>query len=39
LLGDLELDRALCLLLHDHRAGRHPLAVADVADSQRHQIA
>ena len=39
LLRDLELQRPLCLLLHDHGASRNALAMADVADSQRHEIA
>jgi hypothetical protein len=38
LLRDLELDRPLRLLLHDHGARRNPVTVADIADAQLHQI-
>ena len=34
-----ELDRALGLVLHDHRARCHLVAVADVPDLQPHQVA
>ena len=37
--GDLELDWTLGLVLHDHGAGGHLVAVADVPDLQTDEIA
>jgi len=39
LLGDLKLDRALGLLLHDHRPRRDPSALDDIVDTESNQIA
>jgi hypothetical protein len=39
LLGDLKLDRALGLLLHDHRPRHDPSALDDIVDAESHQIA
>jgi hypothetical protein len=39
LLGDLKLDRALGLLLHDHRPRHDPSALDDIVDPEAHQIA
>ena len=39
LLGDLELDRALSLLLHDNRPRRNPSALHDIVDAKPDQIA
>jgi uncharacterized protein (DUF2336 family) len=38
LIRDLELHRTLSLLLHDDGARCHTLSVADIVDSQLHQI-
>jgi hypothetical protein len=38
LLGDFELHRSLCLLLHDHGARCDETSVAYIADAQLHQI-
>lgn len=37
--GQLELDRALCLPLHDHGPGQDLVPVGDVPDPQIHQVA
>jgi len=39
LIRDFELHWTLSLLLHDDGARGHTLAVADIIDSQLHQIA
>ena len=39
LLGNLELDRSLGLLLHDDRTGGDPTALDDIVDAQPDQIA
>lgn len=39
LLGDLELNRSMCLALHDHGAWQNDLALSDVANSQVDQVA
>src|SRR6266478_1355321 len=39
LLGDLELDRALGLLLHDYRPRRDRSALDDIVDAKPNQIA
>jgi beta-keto acid cleavage enzyme len=36
---DLELDRALCLVLHDSGSGGHLIAMGEIADLQAHKIA
>lgn len=38
-LGDLELHRAVGLLLHHDGAGGDPAALDDVTNAQRHQVA
>jgi hypothetical protein len=38
LLGDFQLHRSLCLLLHDHGARSDETTVAYIADAQLHQI-
>ena len=39
LLGDLKLDRALGLLLHDHRPRHDPSALDHIVDAESNQIA
>ena len=38
MLGDFQLHRSLCLLLHDHGAHSDETTVAYIADAQLHQI-
>ena len=38
-LSDLELDGALCLLLHDDGSCCDPLTVGDIADTKLYEIA
>jgi hypothetical protein len=39
LLGDLELNGSLCLLLRDNGSGSDSIAVRYIADAQLHEIA
>src|SRR6266446_6150271 len=38
-LSDFELNRPLCLLLHDDRARGDSIAMSDIANAQLHEIA